>query len=57
LLGFVGSGARGPWLVAAVVRRLHRHSRLVPLGPGVELDWDARRVRVGPGVAIERLGD
>ncbi len=55
LLGYDRSRERGPWLVAAVVRRLHRHTRQVPLGPGVELDWDARRVRVGPGVAIEPL--
>jgi hypothetical protein len=57
LLGYERSRERGPWLVAAVVRRLHRHSRLVPLGPGVELDWDARRVRVGPGVGLEQLDD
>jgi len=46
-LGYDRSSERGPWLVAQVVRRLHRHSRLVRLGPDVELDWAARQVRVG----------
>jgi sporulation protein YlmC with PRC-barrel domain len=52
LLGYERSTARGPWLVAAVVRRLHRHARLVGLGPDVDIDWDAGLVSVGAGAEI-----
>ncbi len=49
LLGYDRTPERGPWLVAHAVRHLHRHSRLVRIGPGVDLDWGVREVRVGPG--------
>jgi len=55
LLGYDRSRERGPWLVAAVVRRISRHSRLVGLGPEVEIDWAARKVRVGAGADIGPL--
>jgi hypothetical protein len=55
LLGYDRSRERGPWLVATVVRRLHRHSRLVELGDPVEIDWELRRVRVGADAGIEQL--
>ena len=54
-LGYERSRERGPRAVAAVVRWLHRHSRLVALGPDVELDWSARRVRVGPDADVRPL--
>jgi hypothetical protein len=54
-LGYERSRERGPRAVAAVVRWWHRHSRLVALGPAVELDWPARRVRVGPDADVRRL--
>lgn len=46
-LGYERSPGRGPWLVSTVIRRLHRHSRLVELGPGVEIHWSVCRVRIG----------
>lgn len=55
LLGYERSRERGPWLVAAVVRHLHRHTRLVSLESDVELDWDDRQVRVGPDARVEPL--
>ena len=38
----------GPWLVRAVVRRLHRHSAYADLEDLTELDWDAGVIRVDP---------
>lgn len=57
LLGYERSRERGPLAVAAVVRWIHRHSRLVALGPDVELDWTDRRVRVGSAAELTRLDD
>lgn len=47
LLGYERRGEQGPWLVAVVVRALHRHTRVVDLGAGVEIDWAARELRAG----------
>jgi hypothetical protein len=57
LLGYERSSERGPWLVARLVRQLHRHSRLVDLGPDVELDWEARVVRIGPGAHFRPIAE
>lgn len=54
-LGYDRARERGPRLVRAVVRWLHRHSKLVALGPDVEIDWAAGRVRVGPGADVGPL--
>ncbi|KAA1419265.1 hypothetical protein F0U44_12530 [Nocardioides humilatus] len=43
-LGYERAPGRGPWLVAAVVRWMHRHSRFVDAAE-VEIDWEARIVR------------
>lgn len=55
LLGYDRGYARGPWPLAAAVRRLHRHSHQLELGPGVELDWDAGAVRVAEEVPLVPL--
>jgi len=46
LLGYDRDAEQGPALVAAVVRRWHSDSRLVPW-EAVEVHWDAGRVVVG----------
>ncbi|GAA4817202.1 hypothetical protein ACFQ0K_08715 [Nocardioides caeni] len=51
-LGYERSPERGPWLVATVIRWWHRGSRFVELGPGVELDWERRCVRVASDVPL-----
>src|SRR5690606_900254 len=56
-LGYDRRNVHRPWLVAAVVRRLHRHSRLVRWGADLAVDWDAGQVRIGPGAVVERLAD
>lgn len=45
LLGYDRRGDQGPALLRVVVRRLHRHSVLVPAARA-EIDWEAREVRV-----------
>lgn len=45
LLGYDRRGDQGPALVHLVVRRLHRHSVLVPAS-SAEIDWEAGVVRV-----------
>jgi hypothetical protein len=48
LLGYDRGDFNGPWLVAVVVERLHRHIRLVSC-EGVEeadIDWDEGNVRL-----------
>lgn len=49
LLGYDRRADPGPWPVADLVRWLHRHARLVPLGPGVDVDLGAGEVRLGEG--------
>jgi hypothetical protein len=52
LLGYDRRSEPGPALVAAFVRWLHRHARVVDLGPGVEIDLDAGQVRIGPEASL-----
>jgi hypothetical protein len=40
MLGYDRSSDQGPWLVARVVRRLHRHSVLVPMSQVSRIDWE-----------------
>jgi hypothetical protein len=40
-----------------VVRRLHRHTRVVELGPEVVIDWEHDEVRVGTGASVRALSD
>jgi len=55
LFGYDRSSEPGPAVVAAVVAWLHRHARVVDLGPGVELDRDAGEVRIGPEASLAPL--
>ncbi|GAA3836782.1 hypothetical protein [Nocardioides panacisoli] len=55
LLGYDRRDDQGPLLVAAVVRRLHRHARVVELGHDVDIVWATGEVRVGPGATIRPL--
>lgn len=55
LLGYDRRNEPGPWLVADVVRWLHRHARVVALGPEVVLDTTAREVRVAAGASVGPL--
>lgn len=55
LLGYDRRSEPGPWLVADVVRWLHRHARSVALGRGVEIDREAEEVRVGAGASVGPL--
>ncbi len=55
LLGYDRSDDQGPWLVATAVRWLHRRTRVVQLGPEVDIVWTAGEVRVGPGAEVRRL--
>ena len=55
LLGYDRGNVQAPAPLAAVVRRLHRHSRRLTLGAGVELDWEAGVVRVAESVALRSV--
>lgn len=55
LLGYDRRSEPGPWLVADVVRWLHRHARVVALGPGVVVDHAAGEVRVSAGASVGPL--
>jgi hypothetical protein len=46
LLGYDRRRAQGPWLVGAVVRRLHRHTVLAE-ATTAEVLWDLSQVRLG----------
>jgi sporulation protein YlmC with PRC-barrel domain len=43
-LGYDRSPDQGPWLVARVVRWLHRHSGLVGVAEVAGIDWEAERI-------------
>jgi sporulation protein YlmC with PRC-barrel domain len=45
MLGYDRSPGQGPWLLAHVVRWLHRHSTYLPLEDVEEIDWDGHEVR------------
>lgn len=55
LLGYDRRGEQGPWLVADLVRWLHRHARVVGVGLAVEIDRSAGEVRVGAGASVRPL--
>ena len=55
LLGYDRRSEPGPWLVADLVRWLHRHARVVAMGPGVEVDLDHREVRVSERASVTSL--
>lgn len=57
LLGYDRRREQGPWLLATVVRHLHRHTRVVELGPEVVVDWERHEVRVGAGAEVRPLLD
>jgi hypothetical protein len=46
LLGYDRGDFNGPWLVQALVERLHRHIRLVDCDWVTDIDWDAGVVRI-----------
>ena len=52
LLGYDRGDFNGPWLVAAAVQQLHRHTGLLELGHVQTIDWERNRVeatqRPGP---------
>lgn len=52
LLGYDRTTDLGPAPVAAVVRWLHRHARVVELGPEVDIDRSTERVRIGAGASF-----
>lgn len=47
LLGYDRRDHPAPWPVAHLVRWLHRHARVVEMGPAVDIDPDTGEVRVG----------
>lgn len=55
LLGYDRRDQPGPVVLSKLVRWLHRHARVVLLGRGVELDLDARVVRVGREADVRPL--
>lgn len=52
LLGYDRRSEPGPAAVAGLVRWLHRHARVVELGPGVRIDRTAGEVRIAPGTSL-----
>ncbi|HWJ09975.1 MAG TPA: hypothetical protein VNS46_11390 [Nocardioides sp.] len=55
LLGYDRRSEPGPWLIAGIVRWLHRHARVVALGPEVEIDRELREVRVSEHASVGPL--
>lgn len=55
LLGYDRRSEPGPAVVAAVVRLLHRHARVVDLGAGVEINREAGEVRIAAGTSLAPL--
>jgi sporulation protein YlmC with PRC-barrel domain len=51
LLGYDRGDFNGPVLVAAAVRRLHRHTGRIDMDGVTALDWEARRVEVSRSLA------
>lgn len=47
LLGYDRHDHPGPWALAHLVRWLHRHARVVEMGPAVHIDHDAGELRIG----------
>jgi hypothetical protein len=46
MLGYDRRDAQGPWLVRAVVRRLHRNARYLPWTAVHDVAWTDRRITV-----------
>jgi hypothetical protein len=46
MLGYDRRAEQGPWLVRAVVRRLHRNARYLPWAAVAEVAWSERRITV-----------
>jgi hypothetical protein len=58
LLGYDRSADQGPWLVNKVVRRLHRHSALLPYEQIDDIDWDEHRIAAaGPLEPLSHVAD
>src|SRR5205085_4247765 len=55
LLGYDRKDFNGPWMVAAVVERLHRHIRLASCEAVAEadIDWDQGVVRLPAGTEVD----
>lgn len=53
LLGYDRGDFNGPWMVQALVERLHRHIRLIDCAAVEDIDWDAGVVRIGSEVRVE----
>lgn len=45
-LGYVEDSHEGPWLIARLVRRLHRRDRRVPISAVESIDWDSSVITV-----------
>jgi len=56
LLGYDRQQVDRPWLLNALISRLHADSRVVGRHD-VEIDWERRHVRIAPGAAVRRLSD
>jgi len=46
MLGYDRRAEQGPWLVRAVVRRLHRNARYLPWSAVDDMAWTDRRITV-----------
>lgn len=56
-LGYDRSPQQGPWLLNKLIRRLHRHSGMVPVGEVEQIDWQDRRIHVRAGLgALSHVG-
>jgi hypothetical protein len=55
MLGYERSAEQGPALLAAVIGRIHRHARYLPLSDAVHIDWAAGRIDVGAAVEYGEL--
>ncbi|MDQ6523539.1 hypothetical protein RB608_08020 [Nocardioides sp. LHD-245] len=55
LFGYDRSSEPGPAVVAALIGWLHRHARVVDLGPAVDIDTDAGVVRIGAEASLAPL--
>lgn len=56
LLGYDRGDFTGPWMVRTVVRRLHRHLRLVDWDAVEGVDWDRRQVRISSSARVRHPG-
>jgi sporulation protein YlmC with PRC-barrel domain len=50
-LGYDRRGDMGPWVVSRLVRWLHRHSGYLAWDDVTDVDWEARRITAGRGLA------